>query len=408
MRARVLTAAVLSLAVSVSAALPALAQGGPASVLTAPVERREVSETVPVFAEVVARRESAVAVRVSGAVTEVPIQAGDRVAAGDVLAVLDRELLQIELRRARAALAEAEAGLEVARAGLTLAEQAFARVEGLRDTTAFSQGTFEDRQGAVARARGELAQAEARMLNAEAAEARAAYDLERAVVRAPFPGVVLSVAIDPGEYVQTGAAVATVIDTDAVEVEANVPAQYVGTLAAGDTLRGTAEHGGELQLTVRALLPVEATSTRTRPVRFTGDFSGADMPVAVGQSVSVQVPVTEPEPVLLVPKDAMTQARGAWQVFVAVDGKAEPRTVEIGRSFGGAFEVVSGLAEGDEVVVRGNERLRPMQDIAPERVGGGAGDAPLDAEAPAASERGEGGDAAADAAPERRTAAVAQ
>jgi RND family efflux transporter MFP subunit len=378
----------------------ALAQGGPAGVLTALVTRSAVSETVPVFAQVVARRESAVAVRVSGAVTEVPIQTGDRVEAGAVLAVLDREILEIELRRAEAAKAESDAGLEVARAGLTLAEQSFARVEGLRGTTAFSQGTFEDRQGAVARARGEQAQAQARMLNAEANQARAAYDLERSVVRAPFAGVVLEVQIDPGEYVQTGAAVARIVDTYAVEVEANVPSQYVVNLQAGDRVRGRTDLGGEMDMTVRALLPTEFGSTRTRPVRFTADFAGADVLVAVGQSVTVDVPVSDPRPVLLVPKDAVVQARGAWQVFVHADGKAEPRTVDIGASYGGSFEVLSGLDEGDEVVVRGNERLRPMQEIAPERI-----DAPTD---PAAGQAERGGIApTATETPRQQAAAVA-
>jgi len=52
-------------------------------------------------------------------------------------------------------------------------------------------------------------------------------------------------------------------------------------------------------------------------------------------------------------------------VFVNEDGKAVPRTVEIGAALNNSFEVLSGLQEGDAVVVRGNERLRPGQEIAP-------------------------------------------
>ena len=127
--------------------LPALAaaQGdGPASVVTDTVAREEVSETVDVFGEVVPTRESEVAVRIAGAVTDVRVESGTQVAAGDVLAVIDRELLRLELRSAEAALAEAEAGVKVAEADLQQARQAFARVEGLRGTNAFSQGAFED------------------------------------------------------------------------------------------------------------------------------------------------------------------------------------------------------------------------------------------------------------------------
>lgn len=397
-----------ALAIAIWAAVPTgvAGQGGPAGVVTDTVDRRTVSETVAVFAEVVPTRESEVAVRVSGGVTDVRVETGTRVQAGDVLAVLDRELLSIELRSANAALAAAEAGVRVAEADLQGARQALARVEGLQDTNAFSQGTFDDRQAEVARAEGEMARAEAQLLAAEAAQARAVYDLDRAEVTAPFDAAVLDVMIDPGEYVQTGMPVALLLDTDHLEVEANVPSRFVGALSPGLTLDGRAESGGPIALTVRALLPTESTATRTRPVRFDADFSQSGTPVAVGQSITIDVPRAAPEEITLVSKDAVTQARGAWTVFVNDAGTAAPRQVEIGRSFGDMFEVLSGLAPGDEVVVRGNERLRPGQEIAPR---------PLERSSPAAAGDGtaEGAETEAErgavgtSGPKRQQAAVA-
>lgn len=345
------------------------AQGGPAAVLTNLVEWQSVAETVTVFGQIVATRESDVAMRVAGVVADVQVFVGTQVDAGDILAVLDRDLLELELRSKRADLAEASAGVEVATASLTLAERGFARVEGLRGTSAFSQGQFDDRESAVAQARGGLAQAQARLLSAEAAADRAAYDLERSVLTAPFSGTVLEVMVDPGEYVQVGAPVARVVNIDDLEIEANIPAEFIPALEPGMELRGTQANGMPLPLTVRAVLPTEFSATRTRPVRLTGDMSLLGAQVAVGQTLTLEAPREAPRDVLLVPKDAVTQARGAWSVFVHEDGKAVPRTVEIGQSFGERFEVLSGLAPGDEVVVRGNERLMPMQDIAPEPVG---------------------------------------
>jgi RND family efflux transporter MFP subunit len=344
------------------------AQGGPATVTTERVEERSVSETVSIFGQVVATRESDVAMRVAGVVADVGVYVGTQIGEGDTLAVLDRELLELELRSKRAALAEAEAGVEVARASLTLAERGFARVEGLRGTSAFSQGQFDDRESAVAQARGGLAQAEARFLNAQVAADRAAYDLERSVLSAPFSGTVLEVMVDPGEYVQVGAPVARVVNIDDLEIEANVPAEFIQALSPGMELRGVRADGEPLPLTVRAVLPTEFSATRTRPVRLTGDMGALNGQVAVGQTLTLSVPREAPREVLLVPKDAVSQARGAWSVFVHEDGKAVPREIAIGDSFGDRFEVLSGLTAGDEVVVRGNERLRPMQDIAPQPI----------------------------------------
>lgn len=349
------------------------AQDGPAAVTIDTVERRSVSETVSIFGQVVATRESDVAMRVAGVVSEIGVYVGTQLDEGDMLAVLDRELLELELRSKRAALAEAEAGVEVAQAGLTLAERGFARVEGLRGTSAFSQGQYDDRESAVAQARGSLAQAQARLMNAQVAADRAAYDLERSVLRAPFSGTVLQVMVDPGEYVQVGAPVARVVNIDDLEIEANVPAEYIQALAPGMELRGVRADGAPLPLTVRAVLPTEFSATRTRPVRLTGDMGALDGRVAVGQTLTLEVPRDVPRDVLLVPKDAVTQARGAWSVFVHEDGKAVPREITLGDSFGDRFEVLSGLAAGDEVVVRGNERLRPMQEIAPQPISANGG-----------------------------------
>jgi multidrug efflux pump subunit AcrA (membrane-fusion protein) len=72
--------------------------------------------------------------------------------------------------------------------------------------------------------------------------------------------------------------------------------------------------------------------------------------------------------VLSVPKDALVQGRDGWTVFVAADGKAQPRPVQLGIALGNRYEVLGGLTPGDLVVVRGNERLRPGQDIAPSPV----------------------------------------
>jgi multidrug efflux pump subunit AcrA (membrane-fusion protein) len=75
------------------------------------------------------------------------------------------------------------------------------------------------------------------------------------------------------------------------------------------------------------------------------------------------MPVAEPREVLSVPKDALVQGQGGWTVFVDEGGVAQVRPVRVGTALGDRFEVLSGLSEGDVVVVRGNERLRPGQPV---------------------------------------------
>ena len=352
---------------------PALAQGGPAAVAVETVETRPLAEEAPIFAEIVTRRDGTVASRIGGLVREVRVVTGDAVERGEVLARLDTELLEIVLRQREAQLAEAEAGVELGRTARDLARRAFERADGLRATASFSPRLLDDAEGDLSRTRGELAQAEARRRLVEAQMQEARYNLDRAEIEAPFSGVVLEVEANPGEFLQSGAPVARLLDTQALEVEASVPVRYVDVLEPGMEVAGTTETGEALTLTVRAVLPVEETATRTRPVRLAGESLSGSGSAAVGQSITVRVPRAAPRDILSVPKDALVQAQGGWSVFVEEDGAAQPRTVEIGTAVGDRFEVLGGLSEGDVVVVRGNERLRPGQPI---RSGGpGAGSA---------------------------------
>jgi multidrug efflux pump subunit AcrA (membrane-fusion protein) len=112
---------------------------------------------------------------------------------------------------------------------------------------------------------------------------------------------------------------------------------------------------------VRAVVADENPLTRTRPVRFV--FVAAPTGLAAGQSAILNLPVDRPRQALTVAKDAIVREASGAVVFVVIDGHAERRSVELGEAMGDRFEVLSGLAEGERVVVRGNERLAPGQAV---------------------------------------------
>lgn len=344
------------------------AQGGPAVVGVQTVEERMLAETVPVFAEVVTARDGSVASRVAGTVEIVHVLAGDRVEAGDLLLELDRELLEILVVQSEAQMTEAEAAIDTARVRLDRAQTAFARIEALTGSSSFSQGRFDDAQSDMLEAQSQLIEAQAREKSSEAELAEARYQLTRSQITAPFSGIVIEVNTIPGAFIPAGTPVVRLLDIDAFEVQASVPARYLESLQVGQELQARTEAGLDMTLSLRAILPLEDVSTRTRAVRFNAPSLGSLTNVAVGQSITVQIPVGQERPILAVPKDALVQSPAGWTVFVANEGKAEPRSVQIGLPMGDRYQVLGGLAEGEMVVVRGNERLRPGQDIAPNPV----------------------------------------
>ena len=350
--------------------IPALvaAQGRPASVQTDVLEMRAMTETITAYGEIVAVRESDVATRVAGVVNEVPIQVGSVLIQGDIVAQMDTARLGIELVAAEADLAIASAGLEISQAQADRALKAFERAQELTANASITGAQLDDRASAMAEAQGGVAQARARINAAENAINLARYNLSNATVRAPFDGIVLEVFAQPGQFATSGSSVATLLDISTMEVSANVPSRYIEGLEIGREVQGRNDAGDTLSMTLRSVLPTEFSETRTRPVRFS--LAQVESSFAIGQPITLDIPIGVTRDVLAVPKDALVQARGGWTAFVNEDGKASPRTVTIGAALDDTFEVLSGLVVGDEVVVRGNERLRPGQDIAPAGGGG--------------------------------------
>ena len=128
------------------------AQGRPAGVTTDVVSTREIAETVSVFGQVVAGRQSDVATRVMGVAAASPLRVGDKVETGDVVFRLDTERLRI-----------AEAGLEVAKARLERTQKALERTRSLVSNSTVSQAQLDDRSGEYAEALGSVQEAEARI-----------------------------------------------------------------------------------------------------------------------------------------------------------------------------------------------------------------------------------------------------
>lgn len=348
------------------------AQQRAASVLVESVETRAIADTTPTLGQLVASTQADVATRRSGVTDEVLFEIGDRVEAGADLVRLDTTLVEILKRSAQADLAIAEAGILTAEARVALAEQALARQERLKGSTAFRQGIFEDLVQSVEEARGELAEAAAQLTAAEARMAQVEYDLENSTIRAPFTGIVVQRMAQPGQYASLGDPVAKLLDIAGLEIEADVPVELIAGLKVGTEVAIRPGHGEGGKAIVRVLLPVETVSTRTRPVRFSVKLDELDpILLAIGSTLTLEIPISAPRDAITVPKDALVQARGGgWMVFVVEEEVAQPRNVTLGGSVGDRLEVLSGLIPGDLVVVRGNERLRPGQTVNASKAGG--------------------------------------
>ena len=359
------------IAVAALAALAMLVPPGAATVhaqQTAAVGVDEVRiepllQTVPVIGRLVARQSGIVAARIGGPVADMRVSVGDRVKKGDVLAVLDTARLQRQRALLAADVAVTVAQIELAEAQLVLRRQELARLEGLKNSAAFSKGRHEDTRQQVVVEQTSVGAAMAHKERAEANLALAEIDLYYAEVRAPYDGVVTVEHTETGSWVTNGGPVVSMVGDRQLEIEADVPATRVPALEPGIVVSFTLDDGSVHQAVVRAVVPEENPLTRTRQVRFTPDIEMAGRNLAVNESLVLELPTGPYREVVTVHKDAVITRQGQTFVYVAANGKANIRPVKTGVAVGGRFEVISGVATGELTVIRGNERLRPGQDV---------------------------------------------
>lgn len=330
------------------------------------VRGERAPDTVPVLGRLIALRAGVVAGREAGIIAEMRVDVGDRVGKGDVLAVLSRDRMVAERELREAEIAEAQAAKAAAAAEFDLRRQELFRIEQLRTSPAFSEGRFLDKKQEVEMARARMTEAQAIVDRARAQLRLAEISLADASIHAPFAGVVTKRHTEVGAHVNVGDPLVTLLDDQDLEIEAEVPADRLRALTPNSTVRF--ELGDRPGVAVvRAVVPEENPMTRTRTVRLIPKLQGA-LDLAANRSVTLHVPTAADRPLLTVHKDAvLTRGAGATEVVIANNGVAEVRPVRLGNASGNRFEVLDGLAAGDLVVIRGNERLRSGQRLTIER-----------------------------------------
>ena len=146
----------------------------------------------------------ALSIPVPGVVTEIPVQCGQQVKAGDVLFKLDTRDLEAELKVRRAALDLANVKVPEAQANLGDAERMLELYHAVSDQRAITQEEMSKRTFALHAARARFEQANVDVRSAEAMVAQTQTEIERRVIRAPVDGQVLQVKVHLGEYAQVG------------------------------------------------------------------------------------------------------------------------------------------------------------------------------------------------------------
>jgi RND family efflux transporter MFP subunit len=318
----------------------------PALVAVAEVKAGTVSPQAEFLGTVYYAEVSDVAAEVAGLVESVKVEDGQRVKLGQPLVELRTDLLAKRLEAARSSHQQVLAELKIA-------EIELGRREKLFEKGSISEQSYDDN-----RFRARALEQRAGSLSAEAE--RIELEIKKAVIRAPFDGVVIRRSVDRGEWIAEGRTVAVLARDDVIDVMVEVPESYIRQVRSEGKVRIRID-GTDLEGTVAALIPRGDVATRTFPVKLRAANSQAFIE---GMSASVWLPTAKTQNVFIVSRDALIPSSGRTVVFVLDDSKVRALPVAViayeGADVGIAGE---GLKEGMRVVVKGNERLRDGQEV---------------------------------------------
>jgi RND family efflux transporter MFP subunit len=332
---------------------------------------------------VTARRQATVSAKITGKVTEVLIEEGMRVREGAVLARLDDTEAQAQLGLARAQLVAARSQLAEVRAQLEQAERDYTRQQELYDRRLVSPQSLDAALAQRDMLRARLANIQEQIRVAQESVSVAQVQLDNTVIRAPFSGVVIAKSAQPGEMISpisagggfTRTGIGTIVDMDSLEIQVDVNESYINRVTAGQPVEATLNAYPDWRVPgeVIAIIPTADRTKATVKVRIAIKEKDPRIVPDMGVRVGFFEPKTgggAPAPAapgVLVPPDAVRTEGGGAIVFVFVyaDGKAERRSVTLGADAGGQRRVVSGLRDGEQVVLAPPAALKDGQAVRP-------------------------------------------
>lgn len=267
-------------------------------------------------------------------VVEAQLKAGQKMHEGDVLVRLDDADLQAKLKQALAAVASAEA----THAQVLRDEK---RHRELLKSNAVSRQEYETTSTAARSSEAELHRAE-EVVN----EVRAT--LEWATVRAPMDGIVIDKKIDVGDLVRPGQVLLTLFDPKRMQLVASVRESLAHRLEVGQTIGVEIEGVNQQGIgTISEIVPEAQAASRAFQVKVTGPCPPG---IYSGMFGRILIPLDE-ELVLVLPRQAVRNVGQLELVDAVEQGRSQRRTVRTGRVFAHDVEVLSGLKEGEQVLL---------------------------------------------------------
>jgi RND family efflux transporter MFP subunit len=348
----------------------ALTRGGAKRVGVAPakvIAGQSAGAVLNASGYVTARRQATVSSKVTGKVTDIFVEEGMQVKAGQELARLDAAYASRGLALSESEARAAGSALEETRVRIREAQLDYDRAQRLAQSEIASRADAD-------RARAQLDAARAR-LNAQRDQlstARRQVDLQRqsvedTIIRAPFDGIVVSKDAQPGEMVSpvsggggfTRTGICTIVDMSSLEIEVDVNEAYINRVRPNQRVEATLDAYPDWKIPAHVITAVPTADRQKATVKVRIAFDQKDQRILPDMGVKVAFITDEPVSAgttsVEVPKSAIRKDGEQDVVFVIKDEKAERRAVKVLGTQGDVARLAGGVTDGEQVVTEGPE-----------------------------------------------------
>jgi len=270
----------------------------------------------------------------SGKITQIYFNEGSTVKKGALLAKVNDEPLQAELKKLNAQL--------------PLAQDRVSRQKTLLEKDAVSQEAFESVTTELEKLRADIELVKSRIAQTE--------------LRAPFDGIIGLRLVSEGAYVSPTSIISKLTKISPLKIEFSVNERQANDIKAGTSLNFTVENSSEIYLaTVYAVESRLDANTLSLKARAT--YHNTDGKLKPGQSANLEVKLHEIKNALIIPSIASIAEMGKDLVYVYENGKARQMVVQKGMRTASSVQIISGLQAGDTIITGGVMQLRDDMEV---------------------------------------------
>ena len=322
----------------------------------------KVSEKTNAIGRLVALDPIIVSSKINQEILKVHFKIGDDVKKNDLLFTLASKDIIRNIKQINAELKLEEKTLNLLKEQLSLRDSKAKNAKNLKERKIITQDNLDNVNISLLQNKQQIAQREYNIIKLKISLDENKENLTFAKILSPIDGNIISIQAQTGALISKGKILASILANGLNEIETDLRSELASQIIIGsevNIINDKTNYKGK----VRGIVNSENIRTGTRKVRITLNESLPKSLSASGTRFSLEISIGKSLPRLLIPKDALISRGNKQIVYCFEKGLAKQKLVKIGISVGNKIEVLGGLEEGQLVVVKGNENLRPNQSI---------------------------------------------